>query len=100
MQSLADALPDDDATDEPATASSQHANVQRTNLRSRPGVQKRKAKIEQQERERFSQNLAQIMESKASSLKTGSAEEVDSEDRKDTRWLVLREHIAANMVKR
>ncbi|KAI9708039.1 MAG: hypothetical protein M1820_004243 [Bogoriella megaspora] len=99
LESLADALPDDDVSEKPVSAAENQAEVRRKALKSRPGVQKRKEKVDKVERERFSQNLAQIIGSGA----TGDSQQLNESGigivKPNNRWEVLREFIKGNMEK-
>ncbi|KAI9850372.1 MAG: hypothetical protein M1838_005762 [Thelocarpon superellum] len=61
LQSLADALPDVETKDKPATVVGQ-ARIKRMSLKSRPGATKRKEQLHRMEIERFGKNMAQMAE--------------------------------------
>ncbi|KAL9067312.1 MAG: hypothetical protein Q9157_006853 [Trypethelium eluteriae] len=101
LESLADALPDVDqeAATEAARISSEQANVRRKALLSRPGLQKCKEKTNKEERERFSQNLAQMIGSKATTPGTEIGSTPNLVTKPVDRWALLREHIMQNVEK-
>ncbi|KAL9097297.1 MAG: hypothetical protein Q9165_000724 [Trypethelium subeluteriae] len=101
LESIADALPDVDqnaATEDTGTLHGQ-AKVRRKSLASRPGVQKRKEKVNKAELERFSQNLAQMIGSKATNLSAEAKSTPNSAVKPVDRWALLRGHITQNMEK-
>jgi hypothetical protein len=62
LDSLADALPDDDEVQgrEDSSAKDQVNVIRRKSLKSKPGAMKRREKIDQGERARFKKNMAQL----------------------------------------
>ena len=59
LESLADALPDLDMDGE-TQVESRDAKIKHKSVRTRPGAQKRREKLEKMERERFGKNMAQL----------------------------------------
>ncbi|KAK5943622.1 hypothetical protein PMZ80_004630 [Knufia obscura] len=82
LDSLADALPDDlegSGSDKEAagsTAADQVNIIRRKSMKSRPGAMKRKQKLDNNERDRFAKNLAQMAAPGATSGPTSSAEKL------------------------
>ena len=102
LESLADALPDAEqqATTEEARVSQEQENIRRKALKSRPGMQKRKERVDKAERERFSHNLAQMISSKAANPTEEAKSTQSTTNQSVDRWGVLREFIAQNMEKK
>ena len=82
LDALADALPDevDDSASANETAGSQPADqvnvIRRKSMKSRPGAMKRKQKLDNSERDRFAQNLAQMAAPAATVGSASSAEKL------------------------
>jgi len=108
LESLADALPDNDDPISAATeqggrsgrgaALREQANVSiihRKSIKSRPGALKRREKVDQGERERFAKNLAEMRGKKAnpgeSSITPNDGQQTHS------RWAALRNFISQTM---
>jgi hypothetical protein len=96
LESLADALPS-------ASATSLEAGVRRPttdigerqkSLKSKPGVRKKREKMEREERERFGMNLAVLSQARQS-------DEANVEEKQQGgtsgRWAALRAHIEATL---
>jgi hypothetical protein len=78
LESLADALPTEDAVE------LDQATISRKSLKSRPGAMKRKEKLNKAEMQRFNQNLVQL-------AGTGAGTAVDD------RWAALKSHVQRTM---
>jgi hypothetical protein len=78
LESLADALPTEDAVE------LDQATISRKSLKSRPGAMKRKEKLNKAEMQRFNQNLAQL-------AGTGAGTAVND------RWAALKSHVQRTM---
>jgi Ribosome biogenesis protein SLX9 len=110
LESLANALPDDG---DPATAVDagarsrgttlrEQANVnviQRKSIKSRPGAMKRREKVDNEERERFAKNLAEMSGKKMEGRGEDSAKLENGRVAHD-RWAALRGFIAQTMEQR
>ncbi|KAI9688517.1 MAG: hypothetical protein M1822_001466 [Bathelium mastoideum] len=99
LESLADALPETDepVSTEEARALHKQANDRRKALKSRPGSQKRKEKVEKAERERFGQNLAQMIGSQVGNPATQTSPLQNAPTKPHDRWSILRKFIEHNM---
>jgi len=94
LNSLADALPDVLAISQSgATEGKSRENT--ISLKSKPGVRKKREKLEKEERERFGRNLAVLSQAKSVEEDGGGPQLVDG---KSERWSALRAHIHASMV--
>lgn len=92
LESLANALPEDDAPD---------ANVdiiRHRSMKSRPGATKRKEKLEKAERERFAKNMAQLAGS--SKPEMAGKRETELEQPAVNKWAALRAFISGTMEKK
>lgn len=97
LDSLADALPDDleesdptDATAAGNTAADQVNVIRRKSLKSKPGAMKRRQKLDNDERDRFAKNMAQM------NVASGTGSAVSSADK----FKALRGFIAQTLEKR
>jgi hypothetical protein len=95
MDSLVDALPD--AGDGgPGVDARQAAVIKQKSLKHRPGAMKRKAKLDQLERDRFAKNMAQMTAGLGSSSQpVGTA--MEGKAPTSSRWAALRSFIANTM---
>lgn len=93
LESLADALPD--AADNSHDAASQVNVIKQNTLRHKPGAMKRREKVEKVERDRFTQNMAQ-MSSLSTQAASASAAKTDSNPTAN-RWSALRNFISQTM---
>lgn len=99
LDSLADALPETDESQDPST----QANIiQQKTLKHKPGAMKRRQDLEKRERDRFARNMAQ-MSAMDTSAGTGADAETDhSTATQEThgtsnRWAALRSFISQTM---
>ena len=65
LQSLADALPDEEGVEGAKTVLG-NAKITHRSLKSQPGAMKKKENLEKMERERFEKNMAQLAELRSS----------------------------------
>lgn len=112
LDSLADALPDfddedvveyDAATVRKSKSSAEKAQTTNKSLSSRPGIMKRKAKIEALERERFGMNIAMMSGSTGANSKLTAAKSGDATKTSGgfgDRWAALKAHVQENMEKK
>ncbi len=108
LDSLIDALPDDEELLQPHSSSGDGPDgqvniIKRKSLKSRPGALKRKQKLDMEERARFVKNMAQLSASTASSNTNGTDAEVNSSTTASSnlgRWAALRGFISGTLEKR
>jgi hypothetical protein len=98
LDALVDALPevsDQTALDDVTTLNTKRPRLK--SLKSRPGAQKRKSKLEEAERRRFEQNLAQLT-SAAKPSTSGIVTSIDAASSSvSSRWTALRGFISQTM---
>lgn len=109
MSGLLDVLPDvDNLHDEESSATTSkphapvdstspntlHSQMRLTSVKSRPGAQKKKVKLDNIERERFAQNLAQL--NQPSSV-TDNQRTPDTTTQSNNKWSALRAFISQTM---
>ncbi|KAE8152419.1 ribosome biogenesis protein SLX9-domain-containing protein [Aspergillus avenaceus] len=93
LESLADALPDDEA--EMNDPDNQMNVIKQKTLRHKPGAMKRRQQLEQVERDRFAKNMAQM-----SSIITTATPTPESDNQASSvsnRWSALRNFISQTM---
>ena len=109
LDSLADALPDeDDATQHHNAAGSRPEEqvniIKRKSLKSKPGALKRKQKLDNEERARFAKNMAQMTPTTTSASAPGGNSRAAGQDAAGSinlgRWAVLRGFISQTLEKR
>jgi Ribosome biogenesis protein SLX9 len=109
LDSLADALPDDVDLPHFQNAAGpqpeQQVNIiKRKSLKSRPGALKRRQKLDNEERERFVKNMAQMTASKLSTESGGTTTTVVGQQPPTSytsqRWAALRGFIAQTLERR
>ena len=102
LESLADALPDA-PTDENGDALVDGVRIMHRSLKSRPGAMKRKEKIEQMERDRFTKNMAQMANIRAGTRVETNSEATSSDSVPEMRtnttqkWTALRGFITSTL---
>lgn len=106
LSSLVDALPEDAGQDNPEDADADAVTigangavrVRNKSLKSRPGAQKRRAKLEEMERSWFDQNVATLVKS-APAQPTAQGSDRANTASTDTRWASLKQHVLSNLQK-
>lgn len=104
LDSLADALPETDESQDPST----QANIiQQKTLKHKPGAMKRRQDLEKRERDRFARNMAQMSAMDTSAGTGAAAPGADAETDHNTapqetrgtsnRWAALRSFISQTM---
>ncbi|KAJ9295995.1 hypothetical protein DTO271G3_5570 [Paecilomyces variotii] len=93
LDSLADALPDAEETEQNG-GNSQVNIIKHKTLKTRPGAMKRKEKLEKMERDRFVKNMAQLAGVEAAAAKSDTGAEQPSVS---NRFAALRNFISQTM---
>ncbi|PYH49930.1 FAM207/SLX9 family protein [Aspergillus saccharolyticus JOP 1030-1] len=93
LDSLADALPE--AEEELNDSSNQVNIIKQKTLKHKPGAMKRKEKLEKLERDRFSQNMAQLSSMEAAA--TSNVNAISDTNAGSNRWAALRSFISQTM---
>ncbi|KAF2401679.1 hypothetical protein EJ06DRAFT_580943 [Trichodelitschia bisporula] len=94
LETLADALPDLAAE----TEARKKGPAPVESLKVKPGVRKRREKVEKAERERFGKNLAVLSAAAKAPVTPGEGMQVDGEEKQGAgRWAALRAHIQQNL---
>ncbi|KAF2429462.1 hypothetical protein EJ08DRAFT_650476 [Tothia fuscella] len=97
LESLADALPEDESLRRPKSTSALNDRGTAGSLKSKPGVRKRREKMEKAERERFGKNLAVLSQARPGETGDKVMEGETSGTSCGERWKALRAHIEASM---
>ncbi|KAL8687419.1 MAG: hypothetical protein Q9218_006400 [Villophora microphyllina] len=100
LESLAEALPDAPSRDEAGATEASAGKIRHRSLKSQPGAMKRKEKIISMEKDRFNQNMAQLVAMRRSGVEehdashgTGAATDAPT----GNRWATLRNFIQQNV---
>jgi hypothetical protein len=97
LESLAAALPEQVEINIPRSGGALHDASSVGSLRSKPGVRKKREKMEKAERERFGKNLAVLSQARTSEREAGGHGKEDSASGSSERWKALRAHIEASL---